>query len=174
MGKQQHLSITETWFNTYFAALLAYGMGRCKNMVLVEDSVIDVFEKIHRMEDDSPSLLTEINEPLVYLRVALRHKIIDNLKKESSMLGWEEVQEEPAVYIPPSEEYCRGKREELKVLLRFFEKLGLLPEPMQEILALKAQGYSGREIEEMLQLTSGYSDTLFSRFKNKVKKYMKK
>lgn len=168
MRKLTRISTVELWFQQYHDQLFLMGFSRWHNGQLVDDAIQDVFLGLLKSERKKASSFDHVREPLAYLTACLNNQIIDNLEKERKASGDDDENDDWPEDGESEYGYCEMRREELGHLLESFRKLNILHPMIPLILSMKSQGCPGRTIDEELQFSRGYSDTLFSRFVKRV------
>jgi RNA polymerase sigma-70 factor (ECF subfamily) len=79
--EELHLKKLFSWYEDYFSALYNYGCKINNDKELVKDCIQDVFIYLRV----NPQLIADIRNPKTYLYTALRHKILQEIKKQTNI-----------------------------------------------------------------------------------------
>lgn len=121
---------------------------------LVQESILVAYERFESIEDPKAFL--------AYLMRIASNKVSDVLRKKQAESGDNEPLQ--SLHLDPA------MATELALM---FEKIDLLPENMREALLLyELQGYSMKEIAQMMDISEGAAKVLTHRSRKRLKKMM--
>ena len=136
-------------FLGYYKGLYGYGYKLCRDAVLVEDSIQELFESVWKRRNE----LTHVTSPNVYLYVSLRRNLLKKSKKKIAMEGLANEDHEFFQFYFDEEELIiqnESKKEQKKELQK---ALNQLPKKQKEVIYLHFyNGMSYAEIEKILSI----------------------
>lgn len=129
----------EALFRKYYAPMVLFADGMLRDRMESEDIVVDFFCALWNKREQ----LNQIGNGKSYLFTLLRNRVIDALRQKQRYRR-EELQES-IPDISPEETLF-----EVELYVELDEAIETLPKKCAEVLRLKMEGYSDREISEKL------------------------
>ena len=155
-------------YNKFIHILFTYGLNITSNRELVRDCIQDVFIYIH----DSRAELHHVANISVYLRIALKNRLINALKKERRHLEYRQVSEFISIDEVTAEKQLENQEEEQQNRNRIDTILTLLTPKQRTIVRYRyIEGLSLEEISILLKINYQSVQNALQRAIIKIKKH---
>jgi len=155
-------------YNKYVQLLLVYGLQFTSDRELVKDCIQDVFVKLY----ETKTQLHHIENMDVYLRIALKNRIINSLKREKILAKYVNTSEFSDIDDFTAEQQLEYSEEEEhnRKLIEMILKL-LTPQQKKVVQYRFIEGLTLEEISNALQINYQSVQNILQRSIKKIKKH---
>lgn len=151
----------EQIYKEYYTTVYAYLLSLCGNRFLAEDLASDTFLRALKYIDSYDSRYA----PTTWLCTIAKNLLYTHYRKEKPHLPLEENL--PIVTPSPESLYLQKEQEE-----RFCQIVKSFPPVQQQLLYMRMEGLSFRQIGEALDRSENWARVTFFRIKNEILKEM--